>query len=174
MKPDHKIDAKLKTFADLSLYDLRQEWRRLYRQDPPARLSRDLLARGVAYRWQEQARGGLSKADLRRLTGNKGSDADGAQRSGSSAIKPGTRLVRQWKGTTHTVLIQDGHVEWSGRRFGSLSEVARAITGARWSGPRFFGLSKAPASDRKADVASNNDDRRASNSNSHRGHHAET
>lgn len=126
---------------DLSLYDLRQEWRRLYRMQPPARLSRDLLTRGIAYRLQEQQLGGLPKAVRRRLAAADPASAKlGASRSVPLIIKPGTRLVRQWRGVTHTVLVGTDHVEWNGQRYRSLSEVARAITGARWSGPRFFGL----------------------------------
>ncbi len=64
------------------------------------------------------------------------------------ALKPGTRLVREWHGVTHTVLIHADCVEWKGRRYPSLSVVAREITGARWSGPRFFGLNRYLSTDR--------------------------
>jgi Protein of unknown function (DUF2924)/Resolvase, N terminal domain len=67
----------------------------------------------------------------------------------SIALKPGTRLVREWHGVTHTVLIHTDGVEWSGQRYSSLSVVAREITGARWSGPRFFGLNaREPSADK--------------------------
>jgi hypothetical protein len=109
---------------------------------PPMRLSRDLLIRGIAYKLQERAHGGLSKATVRKL------ERAGADPSGNGAappvppivLKPGTRLVREWRGVTHSVLVLDECIEWRGRRFRSLSEVAREITGAHWSGPRFFGL----------------------------------
>lgn len=138
------IATKLDQLYDLALFELRQEWRRLYRMQPPARLSRDLLTRGIAYRLQEQALGGVPKAVLRKLEQGQASKLGGTGRSGSAplTIKPGTRLVREWRGVTHSVLVQADHVEWNGQRYRSLSEVARAITGARWSGPRFFGLTK--------------------------------
>lgn len=138
------IAAKLEQLSDLALFELRQEWRRLYRTQPPARLSRDLLTRGIAYRLQEQALGGVPKAVLRKLEQGQASKLGGAGRSSTEplTIKPGSRLVREWRGVTHSVLVQADHVEWNGERYRSLSEVARAITGARWSGPRFFGLTK--------------------------------
>lgn len=135
------LSQRLDALMDLSLYDLRQQWRRLYRMQPPARLSRDLLTRGIAYRLQEQQLGGLPKAVRRRLAAADPAFArPGAGRSAPLTIKPGTRLVRQWRGVTHIVLVGTDHVEWNGQCYRSLSEVARAITGARWSGPRFFGL----------------------------------
>ena len=138
------ISGKLEQLSDLALFELRQEWRRLYRMQPPARLSRDLLTRGIAYRLQEQALGGVPRSVLRKLEQGRAPKVVGAGQSGSAplTIKPGTRLVREWRGVTHSVLVQADHVEWQGERYRSLSEVARAITGARWSGPRFFGLTK--------------------------------
>jgi hypothetical protein len=125
----------------LTIFELRGEWRRHNGMSPPMRLSRDLLIRGIAYKLQERAHGGLSKATVRKL------EKAGAERPGSGsasmppiALKPGTRLVREWRGVTHSVLVLDECIEWRGRRFRSLSEVASEITGAHWSGPRFFGL----------------------------------
>jgi len=131
----------------LTIFELRGEWRRHNGMPPPMRLSRDLLLRGIAYKLQERASGGLSKVTIRKL------EKVAAERSGSGAappvppiaLKPGTRLVREWRGVTHSVLVLDDGVEWRGRRFRSLSEVAREITGAHWSGPRFFGLRRRPS-----------------------------
>ena len=135
------LSQRLHALMDLSLYDLREQWRRLYRIQPPGRLSRDLLIRGIAYRLQEQQLGGVPKAVRRRLEVTAPLIKNGSDGSPLPLIiKPGTRLVRQWRGVTHTVLVGTDHVEWNGRRYRSLSKVARAITGARWSGPRFFGL----------------------------------
>jgi Protein of unknown function (DUF2924) len=64
----------------------------------------------------------------------------------SVSLRPGTRLVREWRGVTHTALIHADGIEWRGQRYRSLSVVARKITGARWSGPRFFGLRRQPDS----------------------------
>ena len=155
-----QLVGQLERLADLTLYDLREEWRRLYRMQPPSRLSRDLLTRGIAYRLQEQAFGGLPKSLLRRLKQASSKDAQDARGTATPlVIKPGTRLVREWRGVTHSVLVQADHVEWNGERYRSLSEVARAITGARWSGPRFFGLRKRSAT---ATVPVGNDARRTS------------
>lgn len=105
------------------------------------RLSRDLLIRSILYKLQERALGGLSKSILRKLSQTGIETATGKRGSVPSiALKPGTRLVREWHGTTHTVVIHADGVEWKGQRYPSLSVVARQITGARWSGPRFFGL----------------------------------
>jgi hypothetical protein len=109
---------------------------------PPKSLSRDLLLRGITYKIQERASGGLSKSVLRKLTG-AGPDAtsdDHRRVTPRTTVKPGTRLVREWNGQTHTVLVHADGVEWRDKRYRSLSVVAREITGAHWSGPRFFGL----------------------------------
>jgi hypothetical protein len=140
-KPAIDLAETLAQLSALSIFALRGEWRRHYRVSPPMRLSRDLLIRGIAYRLQERAHGGLSKAAVRKLErAIAARPGDGAPSLPPIALKPGTRLVREWRGTTHTVLVVGDGLEWRGRRYRSLSQVARAITGARWSGPRFFGL----------------------------------
>ena len=136
------IASELTRLEGLAILELRQEWRRLHQTPPPMRLSRDILLRGIAYKLQERALGGLSKSTLHKL---QSSDSDGqpmrkSQRRPSASFKPGTRLVREWHDVTHTVIILADGVEWRGQRYRSLSVVAREITGARWSGPRFFGL----------------------------------
>lgn len=144
-KPAIDVARALARVSALTIFELRIEWRRLHRAPPPMRLSRDLLIRGISYKLQEKACGGLSKAVARKL---ESLSADPSLRNKSKpslpiSLKPGVRLVREWRGTTHLVLICTEGVEWRGRRYPSLSAVAREITGARWSGPRFFGLSKA-------------------------------
>lgn len=128
----------------LEIDALREEWRRLHQTPPPKRLSRDILLRGLTYKLQENAFGQLPDAILRKLTDAEGSSPRPA-RLAQTSFKPGTRLVREWHGVTHTVVILAEGVEWRGERYRSLSIVARKITGAHWSGPRFFGL-KARAS----------------------------
>jgi Protein of unknown function (DUF2924) len=133
----------------LSLGDLRLEWRRLFRAEPP-RLSRDMMTRAVAYRLQEIAQGGRSKATQRRLmtltaefeTGGRVAPPPGPK------IKPGSRLVREWHGRTRTVCVTDDGFEFQGKTYRSLTGIARDITGAQWSGPRFFGLTKRAATAR--------------------------
>lgn len=125
---------------------MRDEWRRIYRGQPP-RLSRDLLIRTIAYRMQELAHGGLSKATQRQLDALtkelkiKGTIAVTPDLS----LKPGTRLVREWRGRTHTVVVMENGLAYAGKVFPSLTKIAHAITGAHWSGPRFFGMTGKPA-----------------------------
>ena len=125
----------------LTIFELRHEWRRLHQTPPPARLSRDILLRGISYKIQERVCGGLSKSVLRKLQGSSDNGPSPIEkRRPRVSFKPGTRLVREWHGVTHTVVILTDGVEWRGQRFRSLSVVAQEITGAHWSGPRFFGL----------------------------------
>jgi hypothetical protein len=125
----------------LTAPQLREEWRRLYRGQPP-RLSRDLLIRSIAYRLQEIAYGGLSKATQRKLDAL----ARELERKGTIAVtsdlslRPGARLVREWRGRTHTVVVTEDGFEYGNKVFPSLTKIAHSITGAHWSGPRFFGL----------------------------------
>jgi len=138
------IEGRIIALEALTTADLQIEWRRFYRTMPPTRLSRDLLIRGVAHRVQEQAHGGLSLSTKRRLR----SLSDGAdQRGGAAAapaiaLKPGTKLVREWHGHAHTVSVLDDGFEYQGERYPSLTRIARRITGVHWSGPLFFGISK--------------------------------
>jgi hypothetical protein len=136
------VAKALVRLSEVTIFELRGEWRRLHRMPPPMRLSRDLLVRGITYKLQERAYGGLSIATARKL---EQAAADSLSRGSVTpappiSLRPGTRLVREWHGVTHTALIHADGIEWRGQRYRSLSVVARKITGARWSGPRFFGL----------------------------------
>ena len=136
------VAKALVRLSELTIFELRGEWRRLHRMPPPMRLSRDLLVRGITYKLQERAYGGLSLATARKL---EHANADPQSRGAAKpvqpiSLRPGTRLVREWRGVTHMVLIHADGIEWRGQRYRSLTIVARKITGARWSGPRFFGL----------------------------------
>lgn len=133
------IAAELVRLEALTNFELRAEWRRLHHMQPPRSLSRDLLLRGITYKIQETAYGGHSKSILRKLTDDHPSTCHRSP-APRTAVKPGTRLVREWNGETHTVLVHADGIEWRGKRYRSLSVVAREITGAHWSGPRFFGL----------------------------------
>jgi hypothetical protein len=141
-----ELARKIATLTDLTAQQLRTEWRRLYRNHPP-RLSRDLLVRTIAYRMQELAYGGLSKATQRKLVvltkelqtnGRIGPDP-------GPRVRPGARLVREWRGRTHTVVVTEEGFEYAGKAYSSLSKIAQTITGAHWSGPRFFGLNRSEA-----------------------------
>lgn len=121
---------------------LREAWQRLHRMAAPAALSPDVLRRDIAYRQQADRHGGLSADARRRLAALAGSDAGQAPQPPprTPRIKAGSTLLREWRGRTYTVLALEQGFEMIGQRFASLSEVARHITGAHWSGPRFFGL----------------------------------
>ena len=138
------VAQALARLLELTIFELRVEWRQLHRAPPPMRLSRDLLMRGITYKFQERPLGGLSKSILRKLEClNVASEASDAQKPALPiSLKAGTRLVREWRGVTHTVLVHADGFEWKGRRYRSLTIVACEITGAHWSGPRFFGLRK--------------------------------
>jgi hypothetical protein len=121
---------------------LKQQWQALYGSEPPHRVSRELLTRAVAYRIQEQARGGL-KPSTRRLLVRLGNDARSGQPlkfEPTAHASAGTVLVRDWHGTAHEVRVLDQGVLYKRKRYRSLTEVAKLITGAHWNGPRFFGL----------------------------------
>ena len=138
---DPEVSRRLEALSDLSPNELRKEWRRLYRSQPP-RLSRDLLVRAIAYRIQELRYGGLRKTTSRKLAAlvqARGSGAEAAT-EGGQRIRAGARLVREWNGRTHTVTVEEEGFTYAGRSYRSLTAIARDITGARWSGPRFFGL----------------------------------
>jgi hypothetical protein len=139
-----EITVELARLSALTIFELRGEWRRLYRTPPPMRFSRDLLTRGITYRLQERSLGGLSNSiicKLQRL--NTGSLYGDPRKSAPPiSLKTGTRLVREWRGVTHSVLVHADGFEWNGKRHRSLTIIAREITGAHWSGPRFFGLRK--------------------------------
>jgi hypothetical protein len=131
---------------DASLDELRRKWRRLYRCEPP-RFSRDLLIRGIGYRLQEFQHGGLGKAMRRKLKtlAKMFRTAGRVAPDPGLTLKPGARLVREWHGRTHTVTVTEDGFEYAGVSYPSLTKVAQKITGAHWSGPRFFGFVRAGA-----------------------------
>jgi hypothetical protein len=144
-----ELPAKLAALEQMGLEPLRAAWLQVYGSPPPPRLSRDLMARGIAFKLQEAAYGGLRPAARRQLAGmiegNKtGSRAGRAMTSVS--LRAGATLVRTWQGQTHTVQVLADGYEHQGQRYRSLSHIAKAITGAHWSGPRFFGLTSAASS----------------------------
>jgi len=137
-----EVARRLDRLTTLTRDQLRAEWRQLYRCPPPRRLSRDLLRRAVAYKIQEQALGGLSAAMRRRLQTLARALAEGDETSlrAGPSLKPGARLLRQWRGESHCVVVLEDGFLYEDRRYRSLTAIARAITGVHWSGPRFFGL----------------------------------
>jgi Protein of unknown function (DUF2924) len=143
---DGDAAARLDRLQEFDGSALREEWRQLLRSEPP-RISRDLLMRALAYRLQELELGGLPKWARQSLAGAAAADppkAGGAStpKPALPRLKPGARLVREWHGRIHSVIVLDDAFGFEGQRYDSLTKIARKITGAHWSGPRFFGLAK--------------------------------
>jgi DUF2924 family protein len=133
---------QIATLEALSIEHLRSRWAEAYGRPPPPCSPRQFLVRGLAHRLQENALGGLTPPQRRYLAdlaGRLERDPETAL-SVPRRIKPGTRLIRTWRGERHQVTVLEHGFEYRGERHGSLSAIARAITGARWSGPAFFGL----------------------------------
>lgn len=128
----------------LTLGALNDEWRRLHITTPPKRMSRDLLMRGITYKIQERRYGGPSTSIHRKLAA-LGVNEDASSRPKPPtpiSLKAGARLVREWRGVTYSVLVHRNGFEWRGKHYRSLTTIAKEITGAHWSGQRFFGLRK--------------------------------
>jgi hypothetical protein len=140
---DTGLETEIAALDELSRPALVDRWRKLCRADPPKGISQRLLIRGIAYEMQAKRYGGLKQATARRLRMIADGTSDGgySNRKPAPALRPGARLIREWNSTTHVVEVVEGAYIWNGDRHQSLSAIARAITGARWSGPRFFGLS---------------------------------
>jgi len=126
----------------LALHELREEWRRLNKDDASAHLSRELLVRAVAYRLQELALGGLRPEPQRRLRqiAMEVKQPGPAKTRLRPQLPSGTWLIREWQGRRHEVVVLDNGFSWQGTHYRSLSAIARTITGTAWSGPLFFGL----------------------------------
>ena len=136
-----ELEREIGGLAGLPRADLIERWQKLYRSDPPKGLSSQLLIGAITYEMQARRYGGLRAAVVRQLDKiARGDISDQAGAPTPPVLDPGARLVREWNGVNHTVDVTDHGFEWRGKKYGSLSEIAREITGARWSGPRFFGL----------------------------------
>jgi len=117
-------------------------WEQVFDGSPPPRLRRDLMILILSYRVQEQAFRGLSvrtRSRLRQIARAIDANPDAAL-SAAPSLKPGTRLIREWGNKVHIVEVDERGYKYDGGRYTSLSEIARLITGTRWSGPMFFGL----------------------------------
>jgi Protein of unknown function (DUF2924) len=131
------IEAEVDQVRSLGIDALRRRWRAMFGAVPPKGLTKDIIARMIAYRIQEEAFGGLDKKTVRLLDrlarGEKPSELN-------RRLKAGTVLVREYLGERHTVtVVADGFL-WADKTYSSLSVIAQAITGTKWNGPRFFGL----------------------------------
>ena len=138
-----KLASQLDRLHKLNPEELCEQWQNMFGADPPPKLRSSLLVQGIAYRLQEKALGGLKPATLRLL--ERIADDAAARRQVSIApekirVSAGTVLIREWHGTKHQVTVARDGFLYRAKRFHSLSQIARTITGSRWSGPLFFGL----------------------------------
>jgi hypothetical protein len=137
------VTARVLALPTCSYRELGEQWRALWRSEPPGKASREFLIRAVAYGIQAQAFGGLDTKTLQLL--RKASGANGAKPTlRESRLGKGSKLFREWHGETHEVLVLDKGFAWRGETYPSLSAIARAITGAHWNGWAFFGLKRRP------------------------------
>jgi len=141
------LATQLDSLSSMSKDALAARWHQLFPSAPPHQLRRQLMVRILAYRVQEQAFRGLSPSARQRLRQiARAVEKDpAAEITAAPAFKTGTRLIRQWQDQTHIVTVKETGYEYQGSLYQSLSEVARLITGTRWSGPLFFGLKRHPA-----------------------------
>jgi Protein of unknown function (DUF2924) len=142
--PDREaLDVEIAHLRDLDIAELRSRWHTVFGRRPPAHLPRHLLFRILAYRLQADRLDDLDDAS-RRLLDRSGSPEKAGQNAANLeqriAVRPGTSLAREWKGRMHRVAVFVDGFAWNGNTYSSLSQVAFAITGTRWNGPRFFGL----------------------------------
>ena len=162
MGDNSKLEMEIARLGGLHRSELAKRWEAIYRVPPPKGARRVLLERALAWHIQAKVFGGIKREILRPLLkGPTGHARNGPRRAASvdrdasadidqnapstqrgirPLPSPGARLIRDWRGKTHVVdVVQAGYV-WQGKSYKSLSVIAREITGARWSGPRFFGL----------------------------------
>ena len=142
---DPTVEAELDRLPTTPIADLRKRYRELFRTEPPEAFGPDLLRRSIAHRIQEKAHGGLPSSTRRLL--DQLVKVAMAKPNGRlelpRRIKPGSELVRTWKGKSYRVMVMADDFSYDGKRFASLSEIATEITGTKWNGPRFFGLRSA-------------------------------
>lgn len=136
------LAAEIASLTKLDVDELRERWKAMYGRAPSREIGRSFLTRAIAYRLQERAYGGLKPSTRRLLVRFAEETASGSspKKQQYRKAQSGTILVREWQGNAHRVTMLDDGVSFNGKRYRSLSEVAREITGSRWSGPRFFGL----------------------------------
>lgn len=138
-----EIQQRIKELPTLQRSQLLDLWLNNFGKPAPAGIRRELIIPILAYRLQEQAHGGLNKetiAKLRKIANDCDQKSTSSRRS--HRIKPGTRIVRHWNGKPHEVTVVNDGFLYRGTTYKSLSEIARQITGTRWSGPLFFGLKR--------------------------------
>jgi hypothetical protein len=148
------LDVEIARLRDLDIAQLRSRWHTVFGRRPPPHLPRHLLFRTLAYRLQADRFGDLDDASRHLLD-----HPDSPEKAGQNAahlirhiadVRPGTSLSREWNGRLERVAVRTEGFTWNGKTYPSLSQVALAITGTRWNGPRFFGLRGKPSKDASA------------------------
>lgn len=144
-RTNSSLADELARLPSLDRTALTTAWQTAYGAEPPRNISQPLMLRALAYRMQAQSLGGLKPSTQRYLM--RIAEEGKAALTGMlvTQVKPGTRLLREWHGVSHEVTVLDDGVHYQGQRYRSLSQVAQLITGAKWSGPLFFGLKKEAA-----------------------------
>jgi len=142
-KPANSLQTQLEELKQLNPGELRKRWQTLFGSAPPPRLRSSLMVQALARRLQEKALGGLKPA-TQQLLQKVAEDTSAGRKTSATAKKsqppPGTVLVRVWHGSKHQVSVLEDGFLYRSKRYGSLSQIARTITGTQWSGPLFFGL----------------------------------
>ena len=143
------LDVEIARLRDIDIAALRSRWHAVFGRRPPPHLPRHLLFRILAYRLQAERLGDLDDASRRLLDGS-GSPEKAGQNAANlvrpiADVRPGTSLSREWNGHMQRVTVLAEGFAWNGKTYSSLSQVAFAITGTRWNGPRFFGLRDKPS-----------------------------
>jgi hypothetical protein len=144
--------ARLRTLPRSGLLAL---WQELHKKAPPCGIRREILVPFLAYKIQENRFGGLkpaTRAELRRIARELPGNSGCGKRLVRPKAKSGTRLLRPWRGAMHEVVVTNSGYEYRGTGYRTLSEIARKITGTRWSGPAFFGLNKVPVAPGRSDA----------------------
>jgi Protein of unknown function (DUF2924) len=141
------LENEIAHLRGLDLKGLRARWQSMFRRQPPSHLPRHLLFAVLAYQLQAEQLGDLAPETTRLLKqiGNGGTTATAVQLTAEFDrqrvdLKPGTILMREWKGQSHRIMVVDEGFAWNGKTYDSLSKIACTITGTKWNGPRFFGL----------------------------------
>jgi hypothetical protein len=141
-----ELATEIASLPKLDIDELRERWQAMFGRAPSRDISRSFLTRAIAYRLQEKAFGGLKPSTQRLLAefAHDGANGSALAAAPSRIVQPGAVLVREWRGINHQVSVLEKGFSFRGKRYHSLSEVAREITGTRWSGPLFFGLKRSP------------------------------
>ncbi len=145
LKRADRLREELQALPHKTTLELKQAWQTLLGTQPPSKLSRDLVIRVIADKLQENALGGFSSAAKRKLAALARRPRNNTNTTTAHPmlrLKPGTKLVRAWGGKTHIVLVLENGFDYQGKHYTSLTRIAGEVTGAHWSGPRFFGLTQ--------------------------------